>query len=241
MTPSEHTRSYYAATARGLVERPALEGDLQADVCVVGGGYSGVSVALNLAERGYDVVLLEANRIGWGASGRNGGQVCSAFSAGMEPIARALGKDDARKLFAFVEEGKDIIAERVQRHAIECDLTWGFLNAAVKPRHVAAMRETMESWSRDYGYDHLTLLSRDEALGYLNSPAYIGGLYDARAGHLHPLTYCLGLARAAEGAGARLFERSPVLGIELGAAPSARTAKGRVRAKFLVLCGNAYL
>ena len=241
MTPSDHTQSYYAATARGLVERPALDGDLQADVCVVGGGYSGVSVALNLAERGYSVVLLEAYRIGWGASGRNGGQVCSGFSAGMDSIAGWVGKDDARKLFAMVEEGKDIILDRIQRHAIDCGFVSGFFNAAVKPRHITAMRETMENWSRDFGYDQLTLVSRDEAFGYVNSPAYIGGLYDARGGHLHPLNYCLGLARAAEEAGARLFERSPVVAVEPGAAPWARTEKGRVRAKFLVLCGNAYL
>lgn len=241
MTASDHTASYYAATARGLVERPALEGELRADVCVVGGGFSGVSVALNLAERGYDVVLLEAHRIGWGASGRNGGQVCSAYSPGMEPIERALGKDGARRLFAFVEEGKDLIVERVRRHAIDCDLTWGFFNAAVKPRHIAAMQATMESWSRDYGYDQLSLVSRDETTRYVNSPAYIGGMQDARAGHLHPLNYCLGLAGAAEQAGARLFERSPVIAVETGAAPSARTAKGQVRAKFLVLCGDAYL
>lgn len=242
MAASEHTPSYYAATARGLVERPALAGDLRADVCVVGGGFTGVSTALNLAERGYDVVLLEARRIGWGASGRNGGQVCSGYSADMGKIAGWLGKDDARTLFDMAEEAKSIVRERVERHAIDCDLRWGYVNAAVKRRQLDDMARMAEVWAKDYGYRDLALIrDKDELAAHVDSPYYLGGLLDAGAGHLHPLSYCLGLARAAEEAGARLFEGSPVVSVELGSEPEARTAEGRVTAEFLVLCGNAYL
>lgn len=241
MAAHDYPQSYYAATAKGVVARPALAGDLTADVCVVGGGFTGVSVALNLAERGYDVVLLEAERIGWGASGRNGGQVCSGYSAGMDKIAGWLGRDDAKKLFAIVEEGKDIIRERVARHAIDCDLKWGYFNAAAKPRHLDDMREMRDDWAETYGYEQLALVERGQVRDYVASPAYIGGLYDDGAGHFHPLTYCLGLAQAAEQAGARLFEGSPVVALDQGQPAVAKTASGQVTAKFLVLCGNAYL
>ena len=257
MTGEPHTASYYAATRNDLTERPALRGDLEADVCVVGGGFTGVSTALNLAERGYDVVLLEANRIGWGASGRNGGQVCSGFSAGMDAIEGWVGKDDARLLFGIAEEAKGIIRDRVERHAIDCDLRWGYFNAAVKPRQLDRMRKAEAVWSRDYGYADCELADTPEAArAHVNSAAYIGGLHDGGAGHLHPLNYCLGLARAAEAAGARLFEDSAVTALRgVGGkaapapgtwfsappAPAAVTARGAVKARFLVLAGNAYL
>ena len=249
MTGEPHSASYYAATRNDLTERPALRGDLEADVCVVGGGFTGVSTALNLAERGYDVVLLEANRIGWGASGRNGGQVCSGFSAGMDAIEGWVGKDDARLLFGIAEEAKGIIRDRVERHAIDCDLRWGYFNAAAKPRQLDWMRKAEAVWSRDYGYGDYDLLDTPEAArAHVNSEAYIGGLHDGGAGHLHPLNYCLGLARAAAAAGARLFEDSAVTDLRGAggkapppAAPVAVTARGSVKARFLVLAGNAYL
>ena len=242
MPPAPHVESWYAATANPAPERPPLQGDATCDVCIVGGGYTGVSTALELAERGYSVILLEARRIGWGASGRNGGQVCSAFSSPMDKVAAWVGKDDARKLFDLTEESKRLLAERVERHRIDCDLTWGYFNAADRPRELDECREWAEEWARDYGYDKLTLVeSREEARQHVNSPRVIGGLADAGAGHLHPLNYCLGLAAAAEAAGARLHEDTAVTGIVEGAEPVAETTQGRVRAKFLVLACNAYI
>lgn len=242
MTMQAHTGSYYAATAHPSPERPPLKGEMTADVCVVGGGFTGVSVALNLAERGYQVVLLEANRIGWGASGRNGGQICSGVSGGMARVASALGKDDARKVFAMIEEAKAIIRDRVARHAIDCDLKWGYLDAAIKPRHLKGMAEQAERWQRDYGFEGHTLLESPAALEpYIGTKAYLGGLFDRTAGHLHPLNYCLGLAQAAEAAGARLCEGSTVTSLQSGAKPIVVTDDGQVRADSVVLCGNAYL
>jgi len=242
MPAESHAPSYYAASAGPLPSWPRLEGETRADVCVVGGGYTGLHTALNLAERGYDVVLLEANRVGWGASGRNGGQVCSGFSPGADKMESWVGKDDAKKLFDLAEEAKAIVWERVARHKIDCDLKHGYFNAAVKPRQLRHMIETKEVWERDYGYQHLELAETPEAARrYVDSPYYVGGLVDHGAGHLHPLKYCLGLARAAQEAGVRIHEDSAVRDVEQGARAAARTDHGRVAAKFLVLAGNAYL
>ena len=242
MPAEPHVESYYAATANRQSDHPALAGEVAAEVCVVGAGYMGLSAALELAERGYSVVVLEANRVGWGASGRNGGQICTGFSSGNERIAQALGRDDARRLFGFAEEAKTILRERVERHGIDCDLSWGYVHGAGKPRHLERLREERDTLARDYGYESTRLLETPEALrDHVNTKAYIGGLYDAGGGHLHPLNYCLGLARAAEAAGVRIFEGSAATAIEEGAKVTVRTAAGSVRADFLVLGGNAHL
>jgi gamma-glutamylputrescine oxidase len=242
MAKSEHAPSYYAATAHLAPDLPALEGEVRADVVVVGAGYTGISAALELARRGYDVVVLETHRVGWGASGRNGGQICTGFSASLAKIEKSVGLDDARKLFAVAEEGKALIAERIARHAIDCDLKWGYLHAAPKARHVEELKEEQEVAERRFGYEgRLRLVDRDEVRRMVASPLYVGGLYDADAGHLHPLNYCLGLAKAAREAGARIFENSEVVRLETGRPAIAVTAKGRVTADFAVLAGNAYL
>ena len=242
MSRAAHVESYYAATANEAPDYPEITVEVSADVCVIGGGYAGLSTALNLAERGFDVVLVEANRVGWGASGRNGGQICTGFSPGMARIEGWVGRDDARKLFALAEEAKDIIRDRVARHVIDCDLTWGYFHAAGKARQVDELRGTRDRLARDFGYDGTRLVEDPEAVAdYVNSRAYVGGLYEAGAGHLHPLNYCLGLARAAAEAGVRIYEGSEVTSLDLGSRPAARCARGAVTAKTLVLCGNAYL
>ncbi len=246
MAHEPHVPSYYAATAAAPPERPALAGDLRADVCVVGAGFTGLSAALNLAERGYRVAVLEANRVGWGASGRNGGQIGSGFAADMAWLEGWAGRAAARGLFTLAEEAKAIIRERVERHGISCDLKWGTFHAASKTRHMPGLAAKQAHWSEAYGYQGLRLAETpDEAHRYVNSPSYIGGIFDPSSGHLHPLKYCQGLARAAEGAGATIFEGSPVIGLETGTGGAgqvaAKTGCGCVKADFLLLCGNAYL
>jgi len=234
--------SYFAATANDHPDYPELAGEESADVCVVGAGYTGLSTAICLAEKGYRVAVLEARCVGWGASGRNGGQICTGFSSGMGVVQKALGKADGRKLFAITEEGKAIIRERVARHRIDCDLHWGYFHAALKQRHLDELAESREMLARDFGYDDSRLVSGgDEVAAYVNSKVYVGGLYEGGAGHLHPLNYCLGLARIAAAAGVKIFEGSPVERLERGANPRAVCAAGSVQAKTLVLCGNAYL
>jgi gamma-glutamylputrescine oxidase len=208
---------------------------------VVGGGYTGLSSALHLAERGYDVVVLEAEKIGWGASGRNGGQIVTAYNPSMGTMAGWVGKQDARLLWEMSEESKAILRDRVDRHRIDCDLRWGYVLAALKQRQMAALREMKTEWRGEYGYGEARLLDRTEIRSMVASDAYVGGLFDAGSGQLHPLNYAIGLGRAAVDAGARIFEGSRVLRIETGTAPAAHTADGTVRARHLVLAGNAYL
>jgi gamma-glutamylputrescine oxidase len=242
MPREPHVDSYYAATANDHPEYPELTGEVSADVCVIGAGYTGLSAAICLAERGYSVIVLEAHSVGWGASGRNGGQICTGFSAGMEAVQHAVGKADARKIFAITEEGKALVRERVEKYKIDCDLHWGYFHAALKQRQLDDLAKSHEVMARDFGSDDGTIVRGREAVAsYVNSKAYVGGLYERRAGHLHPLNYCLGLARAATAAGAKIYEGSAVERLERGATARAVCAKGSVTAKTVVLAGNAYL
>jgi len=241
MAAIPHVESYYAASGNPAPEHPELEGDVEADVCVVGAGFTGLSAALELALRGYRVVVLEGARVGWGASGRNGGQICSGYSPGMDRVAEWVGPDDALRLWRVAEEAKDIIALRVARHRIACDLKPGYLHVAAKPRQMHGMRAELELWRGRYGYAKARLVEVAELRDMLETRAYVGGVLDTGAGHLHPLNYCLGLADAALQAGARIFEGSRATRLDTGAMPSAETAGGRVRARFLALCGNADL
>lgn len=241
MPKSSYLNSWYAASAADHESHPVLSGEIRCDVCVIGGGYTGLTAALELAERGYDVVLLEAQRCGWGASGRNGGQIITGYNKPMSTIARWVGADDARRLWDFGEEAKAQLAERVERHAIACDLTWGFAYAALKPRHLNDVAAMVAEARDDYGYDRVRVLDRAGLRAHIGSDLYIGGLLDEGSGHLHPLNYALGLARAASAAGVRIFENSRVIALDSGAEPWARTERGCVRARHMVVAGNAYL
>ena len=240
-TRPRHAESYYAATAIGLEDRPALAGEVSCDVCVVGGGYTGLSAALHLAERGYEVVLLEAERLGWGASGRNGGQLGTGQRKSQSALEAMLGEGDARLLWDLAEEAKATVKERIARHRIPCDLKAGVVTAAYKAGDVAYLEKEAEILARRYGYPHLRPLSRAEAAEWIGSDIYHGGLFDGGAGHLHPLNYALGLGRAAAAAGARLFEASRVTAMEPGRPNRLETAGGAVSARSVVLACNGYL
>lgn len=230
--------SWYAVSAETLPPQPMLEEELQADVCVLGAGYVGLSAALELAEAGYRVVVLEAERIGWGASGRNGGQVIFGFGCAEAKLETLLGREDARHLFDWSLEGVRLIEARRARHAIDCDWREGHLHAAIKPRQVRELQAWRRELEERYGYP-LPWWDRDQLRAQLDTERYLGGVYDPRMGHLHPLKYVLGLARAAQAAGVRIHEGSRVLGIEHGTRPLLRTARGAVRCDFVVLAGNA--
>jgi gamma-glutamylputrescine oxidase len=240
-SPAAHPDSYYAATAKGLKARPLLAGEVACDVCVIGGGFTGLSAALHLAERNYQVVLLEGQRIGWGASGRNGGQLGSGQRKEPAALVKLVGESDARLLWELAEEAKATVKARIDRHAIDCDLKPGLMSVACKPGDVGDLETYADFVARHYGYSHLQLLNRGEVAERLGSAIYHGGLLDSDAGHLHPLNYALGLARAAEAAGAGLFEGSPTLTIEAAERPLVRTPGGSVRARYLVLACNGYL
>lgn len=239
MTSQPYPDSYYAATRNADPGYPVLGEEVEADVCICGGGFTGVATALSLVERGYSVVVLEQNRIGWGASGRNGGQVIGGFS-GEQLMAKRLGPEVADLLWDIGWRGNTIIAERVEKYAISCDLKYGYMDVALKPRHMRDFERYHEELLRRGFGDDVRMVPRREMRSVLGSDAYIGGLINRRSGHLHPLNLCLGEARAAATLGARLYEGSEVLAIEHGARPVVRTAAGSVRAAAVVLAGNAY-
>ncbi len=233
--------SYFAASADPAPEHAALDGDRDCNVCIVGAGITGCSAALHLAERGYDVTVLEAEHVGFGASGRSGGQLIFGYAAEMSRIESLVGKADARRLWDLSLEAVDLLRTLVQRHGIACDLKAGHMHAATKPRQERELRRWQQNLARDYGYTSPQFMDRAAVRAQLASDRYPAGLYDPNCGHLHPLNYTRGLARAAAAAGARFFEHTPVTGVETGAQPRAHTAQGTVRCRHLLLCGNAYL
>jgi gamma-glutamylputrescine oxidase len=233
--------SFYEADVTRAPPLPPLRGQVKADVCVVGGGFAGLSAALELAARGFDVVLLEAQRLGWGASGRNGGQVLVGFgAAGEQAIDKQLPTAMARQAWDLSVLGVDLIKERIARHGIACDYVDGALSLTVKPRKTPELELYARHLAEKNDYP-LHWIAPDEMPQWIASKRYHAGVADMRSGHLHPLKYCLGLGRAALSAGVRIFEDSPVFVLERGTMPVARTAQGEVRSSFMVLAGNVYL
>jgi gamma-glutamylputrescine oxidase len=218
----------------------ALQGGTSCDVAIVGGGLAGLSAALELAQRGLDVVLLEARELGWGASGRNGGQAIHGLACDPATIEDQLGLDDARRVWAMSIEALDLIRERIARHAIDCDWRDGYLGLATSARKGAELAAWADRVESVYGYP-LERIAPARIADWIASPRYHSGVHDPRSGHLHPLKYTLGLARAAAAAGARLHENTPVQALVAGAQPVLRTAGGEVRARQVLLAGNVYL
>jgi glycine/D-amino acid oxidase-like deaminating enzyme len=234
-----HTSSYYAATANWQTDYPELEGGHSADICVVGGGFTGVATALTMAERGYSVALVEANRVSWGASGRNGGQLIHGFSSDQK-IASKLDDRNRKLLYDTIWRGNDIVLERIEKYGIDCDFKNGFLEVAAKSnhmRHFEEQKKFLDESGHPYEY---RLMDREATREATGTDAYFGGLLTMRNGHLHPLNLCIGEARAAENLGAKFFEQSPVTRIEHGPRPRVVTEKGYVEASSVVLAGNAY-
>jgi gamma-glutamylputrescine oxidase len=233
--------SYYLATATPAPVRPALTGEAEADVVVVGGGCTGLSAALHAAQRGLSVVLVEGGRIGWGASGRNGGQIIPGLRKGPVELASKLGESGARAAFELACEARDLVVDLINTHAIDCDLRLtGHLALAVKPADAAHMADEADALAA-WGYPHARFVDRQAARGLVDAEGH-GGLFDAAGGHFHPLNYALGLARAAEGAGGRLFEASVATAVAPeGDGVRIQVGASSVRAKYAVLAGDALL
>ena len=238
---SEHTSSYYAASQNITTQYPQLKGEELVDVCVVGAGFSGVSAALHLAEQGYSVALLEAERVGWGASGRNGGQWAGYYSPDMGAVEKLVGKEDARKLWDMNEESKDIIRQRVQHYNIDCDYKdTGLFMGAYNKTHLQWMKDKIQESDR-YNYHQLTMVGREQVKDYVDCEHYIGGLYDKDAGHVQPLNLVSGQAKAAHDLGVKIFEGSAVEEIVHGSQPMVKTAQGKIKSSYVIVCGNGYL
>ena len=232
----EYPASWYAATARPFPAQPALAGEVAADVCIVGGGYTGLSAALHLAQRGFRVVLLEAHRLGFGASGRNGGQVGSGQRQDQVWLEKTLGRDQAHRLWDLAEEAKTLVRDLCAGMGLA--YAPGVAVACHRQGEAAESQSYAEKLSRDYGYDAIEVLDRDRIGHLIGSPCFKGGLLDRSAGHIHPLNFALGLAEAALKAGAVLHEGSEVTRVESGLVT---TAQGRVRAPHVLLACNGYL
>ena len=240
LAASDHANSYYSATLTERTDYPVLTGEVRADVAVVGAGFTGVSAAITLAERGYDVVVVEANRVGWGASGRNGGQLIDGF-VDLEKVESRLDAGALDIAYRMGLECRDLVLERIGKYGIECDLKFGFVDLALRQRDLDYFLSEIERKARlDYPH-RMQFVPKGELPSIIGSTRYIGALVNHGNGHLHPLNLCIGEARAAAGLGARFFERSPVTRIRHGSAPAVETANGRVIAKKVVLAGNAYL
>ncbi len=233
--------SWYAATAHELAPFPALEGEARADVCVVGAGYTGLSAALHLAEAGLSVVLLEAQRVGFGASGRNGGQLGSGQRVEQDGLETMVGPDEAKKYWALAEDAKNLVKGLVAKHGIDCDLKPGVAWAGSSKGDVKHLHDYAELLQSRYGYDQIEALDAEAFHALCPSPDYRGGVVDWGAGHLHPLNYALGLARAARDAGVRIFENTEVLRIDEGQPARLTCPAGSVTADHVVLACNGYL
>ncbi len=240
-TPGTYPDSWYAATTEPLAPFEPLRGETRADVCVVGGGFTGLSAALHLAEAGLDVVMLEAHRVGFGASGRNGGQLGSGQRQDQQTLERLVGREDAARLWELAEGAKDLVKSLVARHAIDCHLKPGVAHMCFSKAEVREEHDYADFLFRRYGYDQLETLDRDAAQALCPSQRYVGGSLDMSAAHLHPLAFALGLARAARDAGVRIFERAEVHRIDEGAPAVVATDAGRVTADHVILGCNGYL
>lgn len=234
--------SYYAATALSQPVYPQLNEFISADVCVVGGGFAGLSAAIELADKGYSVVVLEAKHIGYGASGRNGGQIIAGLACEQSVIEGLMGVDAAKQAWNISLEALDLVRERVKRFNIQCDLIDGFLGVAVNARKGEKLRRWFDEMAQKYGYHgDASWIDPKNIRDWVDSPSYYNGYYDKRSGHLHPLNYCLGLAHGATSLGVRIFQNSAVQNIQHGDPVTLSTAQGQVTAKFVVLAGNMYL
>lgn len=245
MSSAPDPRNYYFASTPGAPRFAPLRGELRADVCIVGGGISGLSAALHLQERGYQVALLEAQHLGFGGSGRSGGQSIFGYACEQETLEKAVGFADARRMWDIAVEGLDLQRELIAKHSIACDYVPGHMIVGLKRRHDDALRAEIERLRAQYDYHSLRFVEREELRGLVASERYTSGLLDSNGGHLHPYRYTRGLGAAAAAAGASIFEDSGVTRVEVAADANApnivHTAQGSVRAPQLVIAGGALL
>lgn len=240
MSGSEHIRSWYAASAPAFPRQPALAGALRADVCILGAGIAGLSTAIELAQAGLSVIVLEAKRVAWGASGRSGGQAIFGFGCDQAKITQAVGLADSKRLFDWSLEGLDLIKTRCAEFGIDCDWRDGHAHVPIKLRHITELKAWQSDLAEKFGYP-LQWWEREQLQAVMPNERYPGALFDPRSGHLHPLKYTQGLAKAALALGVRIFEDSPVTALERGPTPRFKTAHGEVACDFAVLAGNAYV
>lgn len=240
-TLGHYPSTYYAATAKPLDPFPPVSGDVVCDVAIIGAGLSGLSAALQLSKLGFNVALLDAHRVGWGASGRNGGQISGDQRLEQDELEKLVGKEDARKLWMIAQDSLAYIHMLADQHKIDYEFAPGIIHADHRARLVPHSRAYVDFMKENYACDNLDFLDESELRSLVGSKAYYGGLIDRQAGHIHPLKFTLGLARACKKQGVKIFETSEVLDIVHGSKPILKTAKGSVTCSQLILACNGYL
>ncbi|WP_432464033.1 NAD(P)/FAD-dependent oxidoreductase [Agarivorans sp. QJM3NY_33] len=236
----QHTDSYYAATANHSRQFAQLQRDIRCDVCIIGAGFSGLSSALHLAEKGFHVVVLEAARVGFGATGRNGGQIVNSYSRDVDVIEQRYDQKTAQALNEMIFEGGEIIRSRIQDYQIACDYQQGGVFAAYNAKQLRGLIEQKANWER-FGNHQLELLDKAQLAQVVGTEAYVGGLLDRKGGHIHPLNLALGEAEALLSLGGEIYEQSPVISYQRGDVTKVLTTHGSVSANYLLFAGNAYL
>ncbi len=235
-----HVKSYYAATANQDLKYEQLNSNLRTQVCVIGGGFTGLNTAINLAKKGYDVVLIESEKIGWGASGRNGGQLISGFSFS-DHFEKKGTENDIQNIWQLGAKSADLVRERVSEFSIDCDLKEGFIDVATNGKHMDELIDRSEEW-KQYGYHHnLELVDENQVKKYVNSDSYVGGLIDSGSGHIHPLNLCLGEAKAASELGVMIYEDTHAVKISGGSPSKVATENGIIESDYIVIATNAYI
>lgn len=236
-----HTDSYYAASANPSPIRPALTGDNNIDICIIGAGYSGISAGLDLVEKGHKVAIIEGAKVGWGASGRNGGQIVNGLNASLQTIDKRYGADTAKFVASIVQEGGQIIRQRIKKYNIQCDLKEKNIFTALTSAHMRELEERRQLWA-SYGINNQEMLDRHDLQKHVRSDVYCGGMIDHSGGHMHPLNLALGEAAAFEELGGVIYENSTVVEVDhVAIRPIVKTAQGQMTCTTLIICGNAYL
>lgn len=233
--------SYYTASTSLLPPFPLAQGTLKTDVCIIGGGYSGLSCAIELKQRGYQVILLEAHRVGWGASGRNGGQLGFGQRRDQDDLENMLGQDDAKNLWVLAEDAKALVHELAKKYHIDYEYRAGLIHANHRSRLSRKTAAYVEKLQTRYAYDSIEFLDHQAICEHINSRAYYSGIYDHKSGHIHPLKFALGLARTADRLGVQIYEKSEVQHIENQPKPSVRTSQAQIKCKYVLLACNGYI
>lgn len=237
----EHFRTYYSETRNIHFTLPNLTEKISTDVCIIGGGFLGLSTALELAEQGKSVVVLEGARVGFGASGRNGGQAINGFEDGIDEYIKQVGFEQARKLWEMSLEAINIIDERIAKYRIQCDWKKGYATLALNHRRMDDLIAIEKASRERFGYSHMQLWDKSKLQHHLGSEIYVGALFDSQSGHLHPLNYCLGLAQACLSLGVKIYEHTPALAFNGDKIVTISTPEGQVQAQHIVLATNAYI
>jgi len=234
----QHAPTWYAASANPLQKFPSAKGALKFDIAIIGAGFSGLSSALHLSKLGYKVCILDAHRVGWGASGRNGGQVGSGMRIGQDELEDLVGFQRAKQAFEIGVEAADLVRDLIKQHKIECAYKDGNIEALHRKRYDKETLEYVEMMHEKYDYHSLSYLTPQEMSEKVGSSDYSAGALDTRCGHLHPLNYARGLAQAAMNAGAEIFEMSRVKHFESG---KVSTNEADISAEKIILATNGYL